>query len=160
MTKKPLDNSQFSPEELLTAKREFDFLYDGKIENPCEYLERKRNRDMRNLIFHIIENELDEARKEIFKRVFFGGEKISDVAKEMNICVSNAYKHYDKALKRIEESLKYVVFYQNECLHNRLKPLEVMKASSLRYRGSASSPQISMRLSRLMQTHIPITALF
>ncbi len=151
MTKKPCNPTQFLSGEMLSAKDEFNTLYDKNIEMPREYLERKRSRDMRTLILYVVENELDEARKVIFKRVFLEGEKINDVAQEMGICPSNVYKHYYKALKKIEQNLKYVVFYQNCCRNDKLKPLEVMKeyaSSSLRM---ASSPAISMRLFRLMQ---------
>ncbi len=142
---------QFLSEEMLSAKDEFDFLYDEKIELPREYLERKRKRDMRNLVMHIVENELDEAKRDIFIRVFSEGEKIRDVAESIGICPSTVYKHYDKALKTIEQSLKYVVYYQNCCSKDKLLPLEIMKKYADSSRRKADLSSIAMRLSRLMQ---------
>ncbi len=151
MTKKPQYSTQFLSEEMLLAKDEFDFLYDEKIELPREYLERKRKRDMRKLVLHIVENELDEAKRDIFIRVFSDGEKIQDVALSMGISQSAVYKNYDKALKTIEQCLKYVVYYQNCCRNDKLMPLEVMKKYADASRRKADLSSISMRLSRLMQ---------
>ncbi|MBQ7957551.1 MAG: transcriptional regulator [Clostridia bacterium] len=150
MTKKPRYSMQFLSGEVLSAEKEFDCLYDENLEAPQEYLERKRKRDMQKLILFIMENELDETRKTIFRRVFFDGVKIADVAKEMGICTSNAYKHYEKALKRMEENLRYVVFYQNSCRNDKLLPLEVMKQNAITSKSQTSLPVISMRISRLM----------
>lgn len=150
MTKKTNYPKQFLSEEILSAEKEFNCLYDGNIEAPAEYLERKRKRDMHNLIFLVMENELNEIRKTIFKRVFFDGVKIADVASEMGIGTSNAYKHYEKALQRMEENLKYVVFYQNSCRNDKMTPLEAMRQNAITSKRQTSMPMISMRISRLM----------
>ncbi len=151
MTKKARYSMQFLSEEVLSAEKEFNCLYDKNIEAPREYLERKRKRDMQKLILFVMENELDEIRKTVFRRVFFDGVKIADVAKEMGICTSNAYKHYEKALKKMEENLRYVVFYQNSCRNDRMMPLEMMRENAITSKKQTSMPVISMRISRLME---------
>lgn len=151
MAKKPLSLTRFSSEEIIGAYKQFDNLYDDGIEAPREYLERKRSRDMQKIIRSIVENELDSTKREIFCRVFFDGEKINTVADELGICQSNAYKHYDKALKVIEQNLKYVLLYQNCCRLDRLTPLEKMKTDAFQTLKTMSVSAIAMRLFRLMQ---------
>lgn len=151
MTKKSVSLTHFSSEEIAGAYKQFNNLYDESVETPLEYLERKRKRDMNNIIHLIIENELDSTKRKIFSSVFFGGEKISDVACQLGICLSNAYKHYDKALKIIEKNLKYVILYQNCCRHEKLTPLEQMKLRKAKALNASCRPAISMRIYRLMQ---------
>ncbi len=151
MTKKPVSLTHFSSEELLTAAGQFNTLYDKEIETPVEYIHRKRERDMRKVINFIVENELDETKREIFTKVFFEGEKISDIAEQLGMTSSGVYKHYDRALKIIGDSLKYVNFYQNVCTYDRLKPLESMKNDALSSLKDFSYPAVIMRLIRLME---------
>lgn len=151
MTKKPLTSTQFLPEEILQAEREFDFLYDGEIEEPREYLERKRKRDMQKLIHHIIENDLPKEAEDIFRRVFFQGEKMEQVAKSKEMSLSNAYRYYKSAMKKIEDKLKYVIFYQNLCCEYKMMPLEKMLCNSLSINKKVAVPAVSMRVARLME---------
>ncbi len=151
MTKKPVSLSHFSSEELLTAAGQFNTLYDKEIETPAEYIHRKRERDMRKVIAFVMENELDKTKHEIFTKVFFGGEKISDIAEKMGITPSGVYKHYENAFRIIGESLKYVNFYQNVSKHDRMKTLESMKNNALSAFKELSYPAVTMRLSRLME---------
>ena len=150
MTKTPLTSTRFSSEEILQARREFDFFYDKTIEDPREYLERKRKRDMHKLVCFVIENELTKGRREVFKRVFFDGEKIGAVAESMGICLSNAYRYYSDAVKEIRDKLKYVVLYQNACEKDKMMPLEVMINRGAVSRKNFSLPAVSMRVLRLM----------
>lgn len=150
MTKTPLTSTQFSSEEILNARSEFDFYYDKNIENPGQYLERKRKRDMQNLICFIIENDLPQRGREVFKKVFFDGEKIKIVAESMGISSSNVYRYYNESLRIIKEKLKYVVFYQNSCEKDKMMPLEVMANKGAISRRNFSSSAVNMRLLRLM----------
>lgn len=151
MTKKPEKTKHFSSEELLEADRQFDTLYDENIETPTEYLERKRSRDMYKLILYIMENELDKIKKDIFVRIFFYGEKICDISEDTGLQPSTIYKHYDKALKTIRKSLKYVQVYQNACRKDKMMPIEKMRDGAFLALKNFSSHTISMRLSRLME---------
>lgn len=132
------------------VNKEFDFLYDETIENPREYLERKRTRDMYSLICFIIENDLTQKRRNVFKKVFFKGEDFSTVAESLGISLSNTYKHYNGAVKDIREKLKYVVFYQNACEKDKMMPLEVMINRGAISRRNFSSSGVGLRLLRLM----------
>ena len=151
MTKKPVSLTYFSSEELMAAAGQFDTLYDESIESPSDYMQRKRERDMRKVIGFVVENELDETKRRIFTKVFFDGEKISDVAEKLNMTSSGVYKHYEKSLKIIGDSLRYVDFYQNVSREDRMKTLESMKKSSLSALKNMSYPAVSMRLIRLME---------
>lgn len=151
MTKKPVNLTRFSSEEILAAAGQFDTLYDKNVETPSGYMERKRNRDMQKLICCVVENELDKVKREIFMKVFFWGEKFSSVAEETGLSSSAVYKHYDKALKTIRSSLKYVRFYQNGCKWDRLMPLESMRNNAFLALRAVSESAIVMRLLRLME---------
>lgn len=157
MTKKPVNLTNFSSEEILAAAGQFDTLYDKNIETPSGYMERKRNRDMQKLICCVVENELDKVKREIFMKVFFWGEKFSDVAEETGLSSAAVYKNYDKALKKIRSSLKYVRFYQNGCKWDRLMPLESMRNNAFLALRSMSESAIVMRLSRLMEKENLVT---
>ena len=150
MTKKPVSLTHFSSEELLSAAGQFNTLYDREIETPAEYIQRKRERDMRKVIAFVVENELDETKRKIFTKVFFDGEKIPIVAQETGMTDSGVYKHYESAFRIIEDSLKYVNFYQNISRRDRLKPLESMKNNAFSALRELSYPAVIMRLSRLM----------
>lgn len=150
MTKKPVSLTHFSSEELLTAAGQFNTLYDRDIETPADYIRRKRERDMRKVIGFVVENELDETKRRIFTGVFFRGERIADVAEKLGISPSGAYKHYEKSLKIIRDSLKYVNFYQNVSKDDRMKPLESMRDNAQSALKTLSYPALSMRLKRLM----------
>lgn len=151
MAKKPVKLTPFSSEELLTAAGQFNTLYDKEIETPVEYILRKRERDMRKVINFIVENELDETKRDIFTKVFFEGEKISDIAEKKEMTSSGVYKHYERALKIIGDCLKYVNFYQNTCMYDRMKSLESMKNNAFSSLKGFSYPAVIMRLIRLMK---------
>lgn len=151
MAKKSEKLTHFSTEELLVARRQFDPLYEENIESPGEYLERKRNRDMHNLIHCIMENELDEVKRDIFTRVFFCREKIPDIAERMGVSQKAVYKHYEKAIKTIGEALKYVVLYQDMCTHDAMTPLQRMRDGAFLASKRAYPHAFALRLSRLME---------
>ena len=151
MAKKPEKSIRFSMEELLASDRQFDTLYDENIETPAEYMERKRNRDMHNLIVKIMNEELDEVKRDIFARVFFYGEKFSDVAEDAGISQSAVYKQYDKALKTIGSCLKYVMLYQNVCSKDIMMPLQKMRDNAFLASKSVYPHAFALRLSRLME---------
>lgn len=151
MAKKPEKSIRFSAEELQASKRQFDTLYDENIETPSEYMERKRNRDMHNLIVKIMDNELDRVKRDIFERVFFYGEKFSDIALSSGVSQSTVYKHYDKALKTIGSCLKYVLLYQNVCTRDIMMPLQKMRDNAFLASGRVYPHAFALRLSRLME---------
>ena len=136
---------------MLSAAGQFNTLYDEAIETPTEYIQRKRERDMRKVIAFVVENELDEIKRKIFMKVFFDGERISHIAREFDMTTSGVYKHYENALRIIGESLKYVNFYQNVSRNDRMKPLESMKNNARSALRELSYPAVIMRLSRLME---------
>ncbi len=151
MTKKPEKLTRFSTEELLSAHRQFDTLYDENIESPREYMERKRNRDMHKLMQCIMDNELDSFKRDIFARVFFYGEKFSDIAEETGLSLSAVYKHYDMALKIIGKALKYVMLYQHVCTRDIMMPLQKMRDSAFLASKRVYPNSFALRLSRLME---------
>jgi len=151
LAKKSEKLTHFSTEELLSAHRQFDTLYDENIESPREYLERKRNRDMHKLILCIMENELDTVKSDIFARVFFYGEKFSDVAEKTGLSQASVYKHYDKAVKKIGKALKYVMLYQDVCTRDIMMPLQRMRDSAFLASGRVYPHAFALRLSRLME---------
>lgn len=151
MAKKSEKLTHFSTEELLAANRQFDTLYDENIESPAEYLERKRNRDMHRLILRIMENEMDAVKRDIFSRVFFYGEKFSDIAEKTGISLSAVYKHYDKAVKTIGSALKYVMLYQDVCARDIMMPLQRMRDGAFLASGRVYPNAFALRLSSLME---------
>lgn len=151
MAKKSEKLTHFSTEELLSAHRQFDTLYDENVESPGEYMERKRNRDMHRLILCIMENELDAVKRDIFGRVFFYGEKFSDIAERTGLSQSSVYKHYDKALKTIGKALKYVMVYQNVFTRDIMMPLQRMRDSAFLASKRVYPHAFALRLSRLME---------
>ncbi len=151
MTKRPEKSSHFSIEEQLIAQRQFDALFDEHIESPGEYMERKRSRDMQRLVRLVVENELDSRRVDVFSRAFFYGEKISDIAENMGISLSAAYKYYDSAVRTISDSLKYVLIYQNITVQDVMMPLQKMRDSAFIASNGAYSNAFPLRLSRLME---------
>ncbi len=151
LTKKLVNLTHYSSEEILAAAGQFDTLYEGSIEAPSQYLERKRNRDMQKLVGFVVQNELEGIRREIFMKAYFFGEKFSDIAEETGINARNVYKHYEKALKTIREALKYVRFYQSGCNKERMKPLETMRNDAYIAVKNPFAPAMIMRLSRLME---------
>lgn len=151
MAKKPEKSIHFSTEELLASRRQFDTLYDENIESSAEYMQRKRNRDMHNLIMKIMDDELDLMKRDIFERVFFYGEKFADIASDAGISQSAVYKQYDKALKTIGRALKYVMLYQDVCTKNIMTPLQKMRDEAFLASRRVYPHAFAMRLSRLME---------
>lgn len=151
MTKRPEKLIHFSTAEQMAAHKQLDTLYDECIESPDEYMERKRNRDMQKLVRLVMKNELEGRKGDVFSRVFFYGEKFSDIAEEMNISLSAVYKYYDSAVRIISDSLKYVLLYQDIAEQDIMMPLQRMRDSAFLSSGRAYNCAFPMRLSRLME---------
>ncbi len=150
LTKKAENLTHFTSDDVLARQAVvFDFSEDS-IENESEYIERRRERAMFGTVREIIENELDEIKRDIFVSMFFNGEKPTDVAKRLSMAVSTVYKHYRCALSTLEKSLKYVIYYCKAC-HDKLIPLGDMQKRARQSSESVYITALPMRLKRLMQ---------
>ena len=150
MTKKAEELTHFYSDGILGGQGICYDFPDDSIENEDDYIERRRERAMYDTLRKIIENELDDTKRDVFVSMFFRGEKPTEIAKRLSVSLSMVYKHYHYAFNTIEKNLKYVFYYCTGC-SDKLIPLGDMQKRARKSAESVYTSAIPLRLRRLMR---------
>ena len=120
-----------------------------ECESPAAYAWRKREVDMSLLLEFAVENELTENEKFIIEDMWFNSLSLSQSARKRGISV-NAVKHTsERALRKLEHVLQYVVFYQRNIVDESIVPAAVGKARMIASARNFVAEDICQRIRNL-----------
>ncbi len=118
-------------------------------ETPAEYAWRKREIDMSLLLERAIEDELTETEEEIVKEYWFDSESLKSVAEKHKIKPPTVRGTLNRAQKKIERVLRYVIFYQQGIMSESVVSAVVCRARVIASARNHSSQSISERIKNL-----------
>lgn len=118
-------------------------------ETPTAYAWRKREVDMALLLERAIENELTEKERSIVKDKWYNSLSFSQIALNRGISPAAVKKTADRALKKLESVLQYVVFYQRDIMDESIVPAAAGNARVILSARKMKSDEIGRRLSNL-----------
>lgn len=150
MDKKYIQDITYPDEEEIRAAQ---LLCCGRVcrecETPAEYAWRKRDVDMALLLELAIENELTENEKNIVRDKWYNSLSVSQIARNRGVTL-NAVRHTsDRALAKLENALKYVVFYQRDISVESIVPATVARAAMIASARKNKSADIGQRIKNL-----------
>ena len=123
-----IDISYPSEEEMRAAQLACCGRLCKMCEAPTAYAWRKREVDMSLLLEKAIENELTENEKSIIKDKWYNSLSFSQIAANRGISPAAVKQTSDRALKKLEKVLQYVVFYQRDIMDESIVPAAVGNA--------------------------------
>lgn len=106
------ESTSFDRIDIETAKSQYDSWAAKKSETLDEFLLRKRKMELNNLVKKVIENELSENEKEIVRLHWYGGKKLTEIAKLLGVNKATISKKLDKINDIVYEKLKYAIEYR------------------------------------------------
>lgn len=118
-------------------------------ETPAAYAWRKREVDMSLLLEMAIENELTEKEKSIIRDKWFNSLSYSQIALNRGISPAAVKQTSDRALKKLENVLQYVVFYQRDIINESIVPAAAGRAKVILSAKKMKPVEIGERVSKL-----------
>lgn len=120
-----------------------------ECETPAEYAWRKREVDLALLLEKAIENELTETERNVVHDKWYNSLSVSQIARNRGV-TPNAVKHVsERAMKKLENVLKYVVLYQRGIEDESVVPLTVARARMISSARWVESENVGQRLKNL-----------
>ena len=120
-----------------------------ECEVPAAYAWRKKAVDMALLLEKAIEDELTETERAVIKDIWYNSLSLSQTARKRGI-TPNAVKHTSvRAMKKLENALKYVVFYCMDITKESVVPAAVGRARVIASARNMISDDAGMRLKNL-----------
>ncbi len=118
-------------------------------ETPAEYAWRKRDVDMSLLLERAIEDELTETEKEILKEYWFDSDSLKVIAERRKIKSPTVKGTLNRAEKKIERALRYVIFYQQGIMSESVISAVACRAKVIASARNSSTKNISERIRNL-----------
>ncbi len=118
-------------------------------ETPAEYAWRKREVDMSLLLEKAIEDELTQTEKEIITDFWFNSESLTRIAEKRNIRPPSVKGTLERAQKKIERALRYVVFYQQEIMAENIVSVVSGRARVIAASRNRACENVSERIKSL-----------
>ena len=118
-------------------------------ETPTAYAWRKREVDMALLLEMAIENELTEKEKSIVKDKWYNSLSYSQIAANKGISPAAVKQTSERALKKLENVLRYVVYYQRNITDETIVPGSVCQAKAVLSASKMKGHEISERVLNL-----------
>lgn len=118
-------------------------------ETPAEYAWRKREVDMSLLLERAIEDELTESEKEIIKEYWFDSDSLKVIAQRRKIKSPTVKGTLNRAEKKIERALRYVIFYQQGIMSETVVSAVVCRAKVIASARNSSAKGMSERINNL-----------
>ncbi len=142
-----------SEEEMMAAQ----YLCCGKVckkcETPAAYAWRKREVDLSILLEKAIEEELTEKEKNVIDGIWYKNLSLTDVSRKLGVSPSAVKSTSDRALEKLRNALRYVVYYQRDIFKESIVPAVVARAlmisAARKYVPEDICPRIrNLRISR------------
>ena len=105
--------TKLAVDEYAFLTENFEFTNEGEIKNGVGYIVFNRKRNILNTVKKVIENELSALEKDLVLD-FWGKElTVEELAEKYKISRASVYRYLNKAKKKIEKFIKYVLVYDD-----------------------------------------------
>lgn len=102
-----------STEEYYYLTENFEFVDAGTRANQVKYLVYNKDKKIMDTVKKVMENELTEKERDLAVDYWSNNLSIGDISKKHNISRSSFYRAIDEIKRKIDVSLKYVLFYND-----------------------------------------------
>lgn len=102
-----------STEEYYYLTENFEFVDAGTRANQVRYLVYSKDKKIMDTVKKVMENELSEKERDLAVDYWSNNMSIADISKKHNISRSSFYRAIGEIKKKIDVSLKYVLFYND-----------------------------------------------
>ena len=89
-----------------------EFTDESEVQGAVRFIVVNKRKNLERIVKSIIENELDETEKTVIKLFYYKGFNAIAISKICNISRSSVYRNLNSGLKKIENTLKYVLEYE------------------------------------------------
>lgn len=120
-----------------------------ECEAPAAYAWRKREVDMALLLERAIECELTETERKVVEDKWYNSLSLSEIARKGGISPSAVKRTSERALAKLENALKYVVFYQKDIMDESVVSAAVGRARVIASARNMKSDDIGQRIRNL-----------
>ncbi len=102
-----------STEEYYYLTENFEFVDAGTRANQVKYLVYNKDKKIMDTVKKVMENELTEKERDLAVDYWSNNLSIGDISKKHNISRSSFYRAIGEIKRKIDVSLKYVLFYND-----------------------------------------------
>lgn len=102
-----------STEDYYFLTENFEFVDAGTRANQVKYLVYNKDKKIMDTVKKVMENELTEKERDLAVDYWSNNLSIGDISKKHNISRSSFYRAIDEIKRKIDVSLKYVLFYND-----------------------------------------------
>lgn len=92
-----------------------EFTNQSQVKNSVQFIIKNKKTNLVKTVQDIIENELNNIEKTVIKLYFYDGLGTNAISKMCNIARSSVYRNLKSGLYKIENSMKYVLRYDEYC---------------------------------------------
>lgn len=89
-----------------------EFTDESEVQSAVRFIVVNKRRNLEKTVKSVIENELDETEKNVIKLFYYKGFNAIAISKICNISRSSVYRNLNSGLKKIENTMKYVLEYE------------------------------------------------
>ncbi len=105
--------TELAVDEYAFLTENFEFTNEDEIKNGVGYIVFNRKRNILNTVKKVIENELSALEKELVIDFWGKGLTAEELAEKYKISRASVYRSLNKAKKKIEKFIKYVLVYDD-----------------------------------------------
>lgn len=105
--------TKLAVDEYAFLTENFEFTNEDEIKNGVGYIVFNRKRNILNTVKKVIENELSALEKELVIDFWGKGLTAEELAEKYKISRASVYRSLNKAKKKIEKFIKYVLVYDD-----------------------------------------------
>lgn len=120
-----------------------------ECETPAAYAWRKREVDMTLLLEKAIQDELTEKEKIIIEDKWYNSLSFSQIARNRGISPAAVKSTSERAIKKLEKVLKYIVFYQQGITDENIVPAAVGRARVIAFARNSEASNVGERIRKL-----------
>lgn len=89
-----------------------EFTNESEVQGAVSFIVINKKRNLEKIVRSVIENELDETEKSVIKLFYYNGFSKLAISKNCNISRSSVYRNLNSGLRKIKNTLKYVLEYE------------------------------------------------
>lgn len=89
-----------------------EFTDESEVQSAVRFIVVNKRKNLEKTVKSVIENELDETEKNVIKLFYYKGFNAIAISKICNISRSSVYRNLNSGLKKIENTMKYVLEYE------------------------------------------------
>lgn len=109
-----------------------EFTDESEVQSAMGFIIINKKKSLEKTVRSVIENELDETEKAVIKLFYYDGFNTLAISEMCNMARSSVYRNLNSGLKKIENTVKYVLEYDG--FSSKMSAEELVKY----VKGSAS----------------------